>query len=94
LSDVQLRREVPGWSVVEDALLHLKAVRICVECVVIVNIWSEELDDDLLANFLNWDAAKLDNPLRESLLLVKSHNDSGSLILLVLIVESDLRHES
>ena len=53
----------PIWSIVKDTLLHLKAIRVSVECILTVEVKHVPVDNDLLAEvIIDGDTVKLDLP--------------------------------
>lgn len=84
-------RNVPCGSVVEDSLLHVEAVCIGVEGLLIVEARAAELDDDLVATV--WHRRKTEEVnfyLEEDFVLlahVSPHRHVGLLIHLILIID-------
>jgi hypothetical protein len=74
LGHVQDGREVPGRPIVQDALLHLQAVGVRVEGLVIVDVRGVELDDYLLALGRKGDTAELQGPFGHGAGLEGPHN--------------------
>jgi len=96
LSHIQVWWEVPCGSIVQDSLLHLQAIGVSVESLVVSYLRGLELNDNLFAARLIsdvWNRAKFESPLGDLAFAIHAHHNSCSFIFGILIEECDLIHK-
>jgi hypothetical protein len=93
-SDVLLSHQVPCGSIVKDSLLHLQPVRIGVESVLVVQVWTGPGYNYLLANIREGNTVQDYLPLSDlkSLEELDFDNSRGIVSLVVKIKSQSLDH--
>lgn len=90
---MRLGLEMPSWSVVDNSSFHLKAVGVCVELVVIVNLLVLEYNNNLFSMLAFLESTDSNFPFNQLTVSVNSSFDYSMLIILSVVVDySNLRY--